>query len=234
MSDMKEVSKAAAEAAKFGTKALDVTEKVLSFVGKVFREPVDQVSGIISDRLKLFRWQRQVRMADKVGEILQSRNIKDTIAVPPKFALPILEAASLEENDDLQNLWATLLANAMDPKSGIKIEYSYIDILKSLNPTDVKLLNTFYGVLEKQQGVDWSKISSYPIKKEQMIAVLELSEQNYYMSVCNLFRVQCLAPAILTGGVSLGKEPVTIYKGQEQVVLTVLGLELIKASIKNN
>ena len=171
-------------------------------------------------------------MADQVNCILNERGIVDTKAVPPKLALPIIEAASLEEDDKLQNLWAKLLSNAMDPNCKLDIRYFFVDILKSLNPLDVKLLYFFYDTLKKDPKIDWNKISLYSLKKEQFIAALEMSELDYYLSVCNLFRVQCLAPAILTGGASLGSEPLTVYKGQEQIVLTVLGVQLIEAAIK--
>ena len=36
--EIKEIAKAASETAKFGTKALEVSEKLLIFFGKVFKE----------------------------------------------------------------------------------------------------------------------------------------------------------------------------------------------------
>jgi Abortive infection alpha len=231
MSESTEIAKAAAETAKFGTKALDVTEKLMTFLGKVFKEPLDQVSGIVSDRLKFFRWQRQVRMAEEAEKILKSRGTQETRAVPPKLALPLIEAASLEEDDDLQNLWAKLLANAMDPNFKSELRYTYIDILKSLTPLDVKILMEFYGVLKNDKKVEFSKINQYSLKKENFTSGLKISDEDYYISMYNLFRVQCLCPAILTGGISMGSEPVTIYKGAEQVTFTHLGLKLVEATI---
>jgi hypothetical protein len=95
---IEEVAKAAAEVAKFGTQTVKTTEKILGFVSKVFKEPAEETAGIIGDRLKLFRWQRQIAYVDKVNSILDARGIKETRAVVPKLALPILESASLERN----------------------------------------------------------------------------------------------------------------------------------------
>lgn len=229
--EITEVAKAAAEAAKFGTKGLEVTEKMLGFLERVFKEPLEQVSGIISDKLKFMRWERQVRMADKVTEILESRGIKETRAVPPKLALPILQTASTEENDELQDLWANLLANAMDPTVKVEIRFTFIEMLKSLNPLDVKTLHVFYEVLKKDTKVDWTKIADYSLKKKQLLEILKIDETEYYISIYNLFRVQCLAPAILKGGISMGDEPLTAYKGAEQVAMTPLGVRLVELAI---
>ena len=55
MSEIEEVARAAAETSKFGTKALETTEKLASFVAKVFQEPIESAVGMIGDRLKFFR-----------------------------------------------------------------------------------------------------------------------------------------------------------------------------------
>lgn len=96
------VAKAVAATSKFGTQAVKTTEKILAFTAKVFKEPAEQTAGIIGDRLRLFRWKRQVAYTDKVNNILSDRGVSETRAVPPKFALPVLESASLEDDDDLQ------------------------------------------------------------------------------------------------------------------------------------
>src|SRR5687768_13852787 len=133
---VEEVAKAVAETAKFGTQTVKTTEKILGFVSKVIKEPAEITSGIIGDRLRLFRWERQVAYTDKVNGLLSARGVTETKAVLPKFALPIIENASLEDDDDLQALWAKLMANAMDPKSQVSLQMSFIDILKNLTILD--------------------------------------------------------------------------------------------------
>lgn len=232
MSETEEVAKAAAEAAKFGTKALDTTEKLASFASRVFKEPIEEAVGIVGDRLKFMRWQRLVRLADKVSQILKDRGINDTRAVLPKLALPIFENASLEENDELHDLWAKLLANSMDPNFDKEIRYAYLEIIKSLSPLDVKNLSIFYNTLNKE-NIDWNKITESWIPKEEICKTLKISQEQYAISMYNLFRVQCLAPAILKHkGALLGDEPLTIYKGIDGVVMTPLGRNFIEACIK--
>ncbi len=231
MSEIQEVARAAAEAFKFGTKALETTEKLVSFVAKVFKEPIRDAVGIIGDRLKFMRWERQTRLADRVNEILAQRGVTETRAVPLKLALPVFENASLEDNDELQDLWAKLLANSMDPNFTKEIRYAYLEIIKSLTPLDVRILYVFYNTLSNMK-IDWDNMTNYMVEKEQICKDLSISPQDYDVSMYNLFRVQCLGPAIRTGGVKLGTEPLTIYKGIDAVVMTPLGKSFVEACIK--
>ena len=114
--EIDETAKATQEIAKTTRKALEVSEKVGSFVAKVIGQPLESAVGMLSDKLRYMRWERQLRMVDRCEEILKKRLVEGKIRpVPPKLALPIMENASLEDNDELQNIWANLLSSALDP-----------------------------------------------------------------------------------------------------------------------
>lgn len=231
---VKEVAKAAAEAAKFGTQAVKTTEKILTFTAKVLKEPAEQAAGIIGDRLRLFRWERQLTYLEKVNGILTERGIMITRAVPPKFALPVLENASLEEDDELQKLWAELLANAMDPKFHNVPRMAYIDIIKSLTPLDVKILEAIFEALKSDKDVNWDNVLDYSFKKEVVCKTLGITSDEYEVSIFNLFRTQCLTPAVISGGVKMGGEPLTVYKGSKAVSITPLGVDFVKSCIQTS
>lgn len=229
---MEEVAKAAAEVAKFGTQAVSTTEKILGFAARVFKEPAEQVSGIIGDRLRLYRWERQSAYVDKVNSLLKAKGIHETRAVSPKFALPVLEGASLEEDDNLQQLWANLMANALDPNFSLDLRMTYVDIIKSLSALDVKMLKTFYDMLTSSSTTNLDNVLDYPVTKESLCQVLNISSHDYEVTVFNLFRAQCLAPAVIVGrGISLGGEPPTAYKGSSQITMTPLGVDFVKSAL---
>src|SRR5665648_58564 len=123
MTDVGEIAKAIQESAKFGSKGIDIANKAGSFFAKILKEPAEEISGMITDKLRFIRWKRVVKMSDEVNKILIDRSIIETRAVPPKIALPIIEEASLEEDSSLQKLWNHLLANALDPKFNDEIRY---------------------------------------------------------------------------------------------------------------
>lgn len=66
-------------------------------------------------------------------------------AIALKLGLPIIEKASLEEDPSLQELWANLLANALNPNHSDKVRSIFIDIIQNLSPLDVLILNAFHA-----------------------------------------------------------------------------------------
>jgi hypothetical protein len=231
MSDVGEIAKAVQSVSKFGEKSLETSEKLGGFFAKVFKEPFQELSGMITDKLRFVRWRRLVEMSDDVNRILEKRGVKETRSVPPKLALPIFEEGSLEEDHNLNSLWSHLLANAMDPNFNDELRYGFIDMIKNVTGIDVLILNNFYQILKKERHIaDLSHITNYSLKKEQIMQLIVIDEVTYLISVFNLMRIQCIGPAILkSGSASLGPEPLTIYKGTDAIVLTPLGVKFVEA-----
>ncbi len=233
--DITKIAEAAAEGAKFGTQTLQTTEKILKGIVKILDEPAKDAVGIIGDSLKFFRWERQLRFFERYDEILKAKGIIHTKSIPPKFALPIITQASLEEDDELQDLWARLTVNAMDPNFKLELRYAYLEVIKSLSPLDVKMLDFFFEALKKDPSVKLEQVTDYSLKKEQIITGLGISENDYNLSIYNLFRVQCLAPAVMEStSIMFGGEPTTIFKGSKAVTMTPLGVNFVKACVEDS
>lgn len=233
MSEAEEIAKAIQETAKLGEKGLETAEKAGEFIAKVFKEPIAEVSGMITDKLRFVRWKRMVQMSDEVNQILEDKGIKETKAVPPKLALPIFEDSSLEEDPNIQFLWNHLLANAMNPQFNDEIRYGFIEMIKNITAREAQLLNNFYQILQKENRLaPLENLSQYSLKKEPLIQMLGVSADQYALAANNLMRMQLIGPAIMTGGISMGSEPVTIYKGIDAVTLTPLGVKFVEACIR--
>lgn len=235
MSEVEEIAKAVQKASELGTKTLETSEKVGGFFAQVFKEPITEVAGMLTDRLKFARWRRLVEMQEQVNKILDDRKISETRAVPPKLALPLFEEASLEDDVSLQMLWNRLLANAMDPnfvKDDLRI--GFIEMIKGLTALDTKILKFFFDVLKREGKLSPIEgIILYSLKKEQIIQAINTTEADYQISAFNLMRIQCLAPAVIkTSGISFGGEATTIYKGIDAVTLTPLGVKFVQACME--
>ncbi|ABW68406.1 Abi-alpha family protein [Desulfosudis oleivorans] len=233
MSEAEEIAKAVQGVANLGEKSLETSEKLGGFFARVFKEPIQEVSGMITDKLRFVRWRRLVQMSDDVNQILKDRGVEDTRSVPPKLALPIFEESSLEDDKNIQHLWNQLLANAMDPNFNGELRYGFVDIIKNITGIEAVILNNFYNILKREgHHADLGKITNYSLKKEQIMEMVKIDEGTYQVSIFNLMRMQCIGPAILRGGVTMGSEPLTIYKGSDAVTLTPLGVKFIEACIK--
>ena len=234
MGETEEIAKAIQETAKLGTKGLETAEKAAGFFARVFKAPAEEILGMLTDKLRFVRWKRLVQMSEKVDEILKEKGVTHTRAVPPKIALPILEDASLEDDPDLRSLWNHLLANAMNPNFNNSIRYGFIDMIKGITGKEAKLLNEFYAVLNREERIrPFTKLSVYSVSKEDFMKTLNLSADDYAVAANNLMRLQLIAPAVLkAGGLRIGSEPVTTYKGIDAVTLTPLGALFVEACIQ--
>lgn len=140
---IKESAKAVQEVAKLGSKVLDAAENAAPFINRVFGKPVEDAAGLlVGDPLRASRILSQDWLARRVTKILRARDIRDeqSRAVPPKLAVPLLEAAQDESEDDLREVWARLLANAMDPNRSSRIRLEFIDTIRQFNPLDARIL----------------------------------------------------------------------------------------------
>ncbi len=82
MSDPEEISKVVQSVAMFGEKSLEVSQKVGEFFARVFKEPIAEISTMVTDKLRFVRWRRLVQMTDEVNKMLESRGVKETRAIP--------------------------------------------------------------------------------------------------------------------------------------------------------
>jgi hypothetical protein len=233
MSEIEEISKAVQEVAKFGDKSLATASKLGSFFAKVLQSPITEISGIIHDKLRFVRWKRLVEMSDEVNRILESKGVTTTRIVPPKIAIPIFEDSSLEDNSDIRKLWNNLLSNAMNPNFNDEIRYSFIDMLKSITPKEALLLSNLYDALSKDGYLaNISVLSNYHVDKNQITSILDITLEEYSVSSHNLMRLQLIGPAVINGGIAVGGNQLSAYKGIDSIYLTPLGAKFIEACIK--
>ena len=130
---MNEELKAVTEVAKTAGKAIDAAREIGPFIAKLIKGPLEQGIGIFEDKLKYMRWKSQVAIMDKVNQKMTERGLEyPSQAVPLKIAIPLLQATSMEEDNNLQDLWANLLVNAADKDSGVEVRRNYITILQDL------------------------------------------------------------------------------------------------------
>jgi len=135
-----------AELIKAGTQGLveGFLKPYHDLILSIFGPAADELGLMLKDGVKEFRRRRTLRFFGRTSERVQIARIEPR-AVPLKILLPILENASIEENDDLQDVWASLLANAADPRpDSLKVLPSFPNILKELTSADVKFLDVLY------------------------------------------------------------------------------------------
>ena len=116
---------------------------IAGYLHAYFGGTIEQGMRIIEDKLRFIRFEKQIKLFSRANEILKDRGIiVPTGCIPQKFILPLLEAATLESEQILQEKWAYLLANAADSSSAIIMKRSYISILENLTTFECRLLDS--------------------------------------------------------------------------------------------
>jgi hypothetical protein len=109
----------------------------------------DELGLVLRDKVREYRFKRQIRFFTKFKQLCTDAGIKPK-AVNIPLLMDILERASMEPDDDLQDLWANLLANAADPNYNGLITVTFPDILKHLSKEEAVLLDHMYEFRQSQ------------------------------------------------------------------------------------
>lgn len=120
-------------------------EKALDFIEKLIAGPFMEGTGIFTDKVKYWRFKNQVNIITKAREYLKSKGIKTPKKIPIKDVTTLLEHASFEEDEIMQDSWAKLLANTMNPDNQFDTSNIFIQILNQLSVNEVYILHFIYS-----------------------------------------------------------------------------------------
>jgi len=198
MSEIEETAKATQEVAKTANNALNKAEKLGGFITKYFGTTLEQSIGIFNDKLKYWRWENQVNLISRANKKMENLGI-DTPPkqIPLKLGLPLLEAASLEDNNELQDLWANLLVNS---SIGFSLERSYISVLEELSTLEAEIMMIIYGEIGSIEKHDGASILYETEEIFKKFISKGISEYDIKLALSNLTRLQCLLRVITFGG----------------------------------
>lgn len=205
-----EEAKAIKEVARTAGKAIDTSRKTGRWFAQFVDGSLGQISGIIEDKLKYIRWEKQLALIEMAEQKMQERGVTQNIkAIPLKIFNPLIESLFIEEEEEIQKLWMSLLLTAADSTSNVDVQRSYISILQDLSPLDVTILDKIYSC-----DIDFNTPMHTHRLPDQV--VVEANEQTQEptaevcLSIANLNRLGLIESAIIH---VIGKrQPLTIYR----------------------
>ncbi|MDR3500918.1 MAG: Abi-alpha family protein [Parvibaculum sp.] len=172
--------------------------KALRGLGGYFKDiagsmPEDLIGFFGADALHAYRTRRQIERAENLTEVvkkvhtrLTARGVESSKPIPLAIGGPILEAAADEGRAELQDLWARLLATAMDPGRSDTMRMEFIETVKQMNPIDA-------AVLEKLGGANYS-----PNARDFIASQLKCSSDRIEVSISHLTGLGCAAAHLST------------------------------------
>lgn len=220
-------AKALQAVAETAGKAIEASQDMGKFINRIFGGLIEDSVGLLADKLKYYRAEKLIALHEKTKKKLQDQGVTSTHPVLPKIGIPLIEQATIEDNDELHSLWANMLANAMNPEHAGTIKRRYISILSDMEPLDVLILDK---LIKEYAAIPSDKKEAALFDRAKLSQVLNVSLEQCEISLRNLMRLGCLKPGVIHNtNISVGGHSPSTYKDTEFVGITALGLEFYKA-----
>jgi hypothetical protein len=174
------------ETAKATAKGIDAVTQGGQYVGSVLGDLPHDLIGIMGDWVKHKRARRWAEMSAQTEKILRARGVENREEVSPSVAIPLIAAAINEDREVLKDLWAKLLANAMDPNRTNSVRPSLIELLKQFDPLDALILRELTGPRLQTIAVPGADLA------ESLATYLKVDRDEALLSLEHLHELRCL------------------------------------------
>jgi hypothetical protein len=166
----------------FGITVVGETGQLARYVGRVLgTTPEDAVGLVIGDPLHFVRTAIALKYDEWITRLHRNRGVTPE-PVSPSLAIPLLRAAYDESRPELQELWAQLIAAAMDPHRANRVRRSFIDTVQRLDPLDARIL--------KELATSGPRVTSTP--RNFLAQRLSVSIDEIEISALNLDNLRCV------------------------------------------
>lgn len=170
-----------------------------SFISRIIGGSLEQGVGIFEDKLKYMRLERAARLECSFRELQKELGLEEPDkAIPMKYAVPLFQAATLEDDDYIQNLWVNLLVKASHKEFNFDINRTYIDILERLSHLEAKILLKIYELPYekiKERGVLTTGLPEKVTLIEKGFITSDdnkLDDESIILALSNLSRLGCI------------------------------------------
>lgn len=159
---------------------IETINKATTFLAELVAPTLKELSLIPFDSVKEYRYRRQIDILNRTRDYCSKSNIKPK-QIELKNIVPLLEYSSLEENEDIFQLWTNLLIASIDENRSHVFLSTYINILKQLSPIEVKILDFIFA-------------SKSPVTNKDLKDIIEIdtvkNDITIDIAMTNLMRMQ--------------------------------------------
>lgn len=164
----------------------EINEADYSFLQKIADSKFIGLVG--GDWIQLWRWNNLTKIAEKVRKRCEDLHLNPQL-VAPKFIKEFFESASLEEDGDIQEMWANLLLNK---SVGQGVNIHYLNMLKSLEPREGRLLSALFAQSNNSTDTEF-------IFNNLLNAFSEYDEIGLRVMVYKLYGFNIFRPPLMRG-----------------------------------
>lgn len=130
------------EQAKLGQEIVIAFRGLGSFLQEALGStPRDLIAYLGGDWLRFRRAENIAMMMKRTQDRLKECGVTDPEPASLTLALPILRGAADENREELQNLWARLMAAALDPLKSSRVRQGFAEVISKMDPADALVLS---------------------------------------------------------------------------------------------
>jgi hypothetical protein len=119
--------------------------KALDFIEKLIASPLMEGTGILTDKINYWRFKNRINIILKAKEFLREKGIKLPKKIPIKDLTTLLEYASFEEDETMQNNWAKLLTNTLNPNNKFDACNIFSQLLNQISINEIYILKFIFS-----------------------------------------------------------------------------------------
>lgn len=143
---------------------------VKNFLDKLIIPAVEETGLLLRDKVTYWKFKNQVRMLNKAKSYCEKNNISPkTISL--KVLCPLLDYSALEEDENLQDKWAILLANMVDSEQNIE-NHVFPYTLSQISSNEFELLDNVFKDRMSRKVKFAKEIEVFKTEKPKLISAL--------------------------------------------------------------
>jgi hypothetical protein len=205
-------------------------EAIATIFGPAAKEAGEWFGASVRSRRALWEVKNVLDTVDKVDAILKQRAIEGKpIPIPPRQGIPILEAVAREDESSIQEMWATLIANASDPAKRVNIKRAYTGILSAIDPLEAQILKTMVPFIEKaDRAKEGEELTVDDLAKSLGARIDQLEVALHHLT--GLGRFTSVLARTTWGDAETPPNPLPTLKGRYEFTPTELAVSLLEAA----
>ncbi|MBB3460609.1 Abi-alpha family protein [Rhizobium sp. BK377] len=220
---IQESAKAVQEVAKTAATYQPSIHELGSFFGRLMTT-VEQGSGLIADYIKGRRFELAVKQEARIKALMEERGIKTIRPMPLSTAVPLIDAATLEDNEDIAEMFANLIVSHIHKESDTYVPKQFTETLKQLSPFQAAVLKAMGDAPEKSRNASGMMYTA-PLPNHYWDAPKPYDrdvpgpDRNLLVALASLQQVGCIEGSATMGG----------YRMLTQALVTEFGRAFLDA-----
>jgi len=191
--------------------AESIAPEVGRFVGTIAGSPSFEIGELVAGHFRYRRFKQGIKQMQKAQALIEEAGL-EAHQIPMRTLVPLIEGGSTEDDDEMGDRWAALLANAAG--GALDVPPSFPSIMRELEPRQAQILDRVFDI---------GMLLAAELRRDHGIARRAIGplDQDFPYHVENLERLGLVSP-----GVDENQDPYGV------IALTAFGAAFVQACQK--